>query len=81
VTGADKHVDIRGEVRSLVKRIRKYTKLPIAVGFGISTPEQFRQVTEFADASVVGSAIVKLIEEHGASAPKAVADFIRKLKS
>jgi tryptophan synthase alpha chain len=74
-------VDIRGEVQALVKRIRKYTKLPIAVGFGISKPEQFKQVTEFADAAVVGSAIVKLIEEHGAASPKAVADFVRNLKS
>jgi tryptophan synthase alpha chain len=81
VTGADKQADIRGEVQSLVKRIRKYTKLPIAVGFGIGTPDQFRQVTEFADAAVVGSAIVKLIEENGASAPEAVANFIRKLKN
>ena len=80
VTGADRQADIRGEVQTLVKRIRKYTKLPIAVGFGISTAEHFRAVTEFADAAVVGSAIVKLIEEHGDRAPTAVSDFIRALK-
>jgi len=80
VTGADRQADIRGEVQTLVKRVRKYTKLPIAVGFGIGTAEHFRSVTEFADAAVVGSAIVKLIEEHGVRAPDAVADFIRTLR-
>ena len=80
VTGADRQADIRGEVQTLVKRIRKYTKLPIAVGFGISTAEHFRAVTEFADAAVVGSAIVKLIEEHRNRSPQAVTDFIRALK-
>jgi tryptophan synthase alpha chain len=80
VTGADRQADIRGEVQTLVKRIRKYTKLPVAVGFGISTADHFRSVTEFADAAVVGSAIVKLIEEHDDRAPQAVADFIRSLK-
>lgn len=81
VTGADRQADIRGEVQTLVKRIRKYTKLPIAVGFGISTADHFRAVTEFADAAVVGSAIVKLIEEHGEHSPAAVAEFIHTLKN
>jgi tryptophan synthase alpha chain len=80
VTGADRQADIRGEVQALVKRVRKHTKLPVAVGFGISTAEHFRAVTAFADAAVVGSAIVKLIEEHGERAPEAVADFIHSLK-
>jgi tryptophan synthase alpha chain len=80
VTGADRQADIRGEVQTLLKRIRKYTKLPIAVGFGISTAEHFRAVTDFADAAVVGSAIVKLIEEHGEESPAAVSTFIRSLK-
>lgn len=80
VTGADRQADIRGEVQTLLKRIRKYTKLPIAVGFGISTAQHFRAVTDFADAAVVGSAIVKLIEEHGEESPAAVSTFIRSLK-
>lgn len=80
VTGADRQADIRGEVQTLVKRIRKHTKLPVAVGFGISTADHFRAVTEFADAAVVGSALVKLIEEHGDQSPAAVAAFIRSLK-
>src|SRR5258708_29750782 len=49
VTGAQKQ--LAGDARDLVKRIRKLTKLPVAVGFGISSADQFRQVGDFADAS------------------------------
>lgn len=48
--------------RSLVGRIRGVTQLPVAVGFGISIPEQVREVWRYADAAVVGSAIVSEIE-------------------
>ena len=51
--------EVAGDARSLVERLRAYTKLPIAVGFGVSTPEQFAEVGSFADAAVVGSAIVQ----------------------
>src|SRR5277367_5737921 len=52
------------EAEKLVRRIRKFTKLPIAVGFGISTPEQFAAVGKFADGAVIGSAIVNTIEQN-----------------
>src|SRR5947207_2286341 len=52
------------DARELVKRLRRVTRLPIALGFGISTPEQFAEVGEFADAVVVGSAIVETIERN-----------------
>ncbi|HET7442295.1 MAG TPA: tryptophan synthase subunit alpha [Terriglobales bacterium] len=67
------------EARNLVQRLRKYAKLPIAVGFGISTPEQFAAVGEFADAGVVGSAIVETIERNRGREPQAVAQFVRQL--
>lgn len=51
-----------------VAEIRKTTPLPIAVGFGISTPDHVKEVAQFADAVVVGSAIVKQIAEHGGEA-------------
>jgi tryptophan synthase alpha chain len=50
----------------LVARIKQFTKLPVALGFGVSTPEHVRAVGEFADAAVVGSAIVALIEKTAA---------------
>lgn len=81
VTGADQQADIAGEVKKLVSRIRKCTKLPVAVGFGISTAEHFRAVTKYADAAVVGSAIVAAIEKDPDQAPQTVAHLARNLKS
>lgn len=52
------------DVRKDIKRIRKVTNLPVSVGFGISTPEQGGEVAEYADGIVVGSAVVRLIEEN-----------------
>jgi tryptophan synthase alpha chain len=64
-----------------VASIRAATDLPVAVGFGISTPDQAREVAGHADAVVVGSAIVKRIAEYGGDAdlPRKVADFVRPL--
>ena len=62
VTGEQKTLagDLAGEIR----RMKKNLPLPLAVGFGISTPEQVREVGEIADGVVVGSALVRLVEEH-----------------
>jgi tryptophan synthase alpha chain len=60
VTGAS-HLDVR-EVAAKLKEIREHTKLPLGVGFGISSPETAAQVAEIADAVVVGSAVVKRVE-------------------
>jgi tryptophan synthase alpha chain len=78
VTGTQKQ--LAGDAGDLVKRIRKYTKLPVAVGFGISSGEQFAQVGAFADAAVVGSAIVQAVERNPGREPQAVAELIRSLK-
>lgn len=78
VTGARK--SLTGDARELVSRLRRFTKLPIAVGFGISTPEQVAELAEFADAAVVGSAIVHLVENSSAAgAAVAVGDFVTSL--
>ena len=69
--------ELAGDARQLVSRLRRYTPLPVAVGFGISTPEQFAEVGAFADAGVVGSAIVHTIEKAGkAKAAEAVGQFV-----
>ncbi len=79
---------VTGERTSLVEDldervtlIKEHTGLPVAVGFGISTPEQVREVARSADAVVVGSAIVRRIAEHTADPemPAKVADFVRPL--
>jgi tryptophan synthase alpha chain len=78
VTGAQQQ--LATDARDLVRRIRKFTRLPVAVGFGVSGPEQFAQIGEFADAAVVGSAIVRAIEQNPGREPQAVADLVRSLK-
>jgi tryptophan synthase alpha chain len=75
VTGQREQVS--DDARRLVARIRKFTKLPIAVGFGISTAEQFAAVGNFAEAAVIGSAIVQTIEKNPGREPEAVAEFVR----
>ncbi|MBV9241453.1 MAG: tryptophan synthase subunit alpha [Acidobacteria bacterium] len=77
VTGARESVSDAAE--KLVARTRKFTDLPIAVGFGISTAEQIADVWRFADAAVVGSAIVAEIEKHQADAVAAVESFVSRL--
>jgi tryptophan synthase alpha chain len=68
-------------VRPVVERLRTSTTLPIGVGFGISTPEQAAEVATFADAAVVGSAIMRIVDSHrGQSSVAEVGAFIRRLK-
>lgn len=77
VTGVQKQ--IADDAESLVKRLKNHCKLPVAVGFGVSTAEQFARVGGFADAAVVGSAVMELVERNPDSAPKVVSEFVRKL--
>lgn len=74
ITGARK--EVAEDAEKLVRRLRKFTKLPIAVGFGISAPEQFAAVGKFADAAAIGSAIVQTIERNPGTEAEAVAKFI-----
>ena len=68
-------------IASMTAKIRAHTNLPIAVGFGISNPEQAKLVAQHAEAIVVGSAIVHQIAEHGHSPDlvPVVGDFVRSL--
>ena len=79
ITG--KQQSLTADAEALVSRIRRWSKLPVAVGFGISNAEHVARVGEFADAAVVGSAIVELIERSTPeAAPEAVARFIKGLR-
>ena len=79
ITG--RQTSMTADASALVARIRRWTKLPVAVGFGISNANHVAQVAEFADAAVVGSAIVELIESSTPeTAPGAVARFIKGLR-
>ena len=79
ITGTQQSV--AEDAAALVARIRRWTRLPVAVGFGISNADHFAKVAEFADAAVVGSAIVQLIENSApGEAAGAVARFIKGLR-
>ena len=66
---------------SIVKAVRENTKIPCAVGFGISTPQQAKKMAEYADGVIVGSAIIKLLEQYGENAPQHIGAYVREIKS
>ena len=78
VTGSQS--DVEALVPKTVERLRRYTQLPIAVGFGITSAQDVSKVWQYADAAVVGSAIVRFIEEHRSEADLAekVGEYVRK---
>ena len=79
VTG--ERAELAASTRTLVDRARRVTSLPLAVGFGISRPEQVREVQALADAAVVGSAVVHTIEErYPSGGAAAIEQFVRWLK-
>ncbi len=73
--------ELEADAEAVVRRLKQFTTLPIALGFGVSTPEHVKTVGGFADAAVVGSAIVGLVEKtDAADAAKAVGEFVKSLK-
>ncbi|MBP2275713.1 MULTISPECIES: tryptophan synthase subunit alpha [Sphingomonas] len=66
-------------IDAAVTRLKAHTDLPVAVGFGVRTPEQAAAIARVADGVVVGSAIVDLVGQHGAAAPAAVKTYIQSL--
>lgn len=79
VTGT-KSMDFK-EVEKEIKALKEVCTLPVFAGFGIKTPDDVAKVAQFADGVVVGSAIVKIIEEQGRNAAQPVAEFVKKLAS
>jgi tryptophan synthase alpha chain len=80
VTG--ERANLSAAVPPLVDRVRRFTDLPLAVGFGLSTPSQVAEIQRFADAAVVGSALVRAVEErYPAEGEAAIERFVRWLKS
>jgi tryptophan synthase alpha chain len=69
----------QASIESAVAHLKAATSLPVAVGFGIRTPEQAAQVARVADGVVVGSAIVELVGAHGTDAPGPVRDYVASL--
>lgn len=72
--------EITTDLDAITKIVRENTKVPCAIGFGISTPEQARNIAASADGVIVGSAIVSIIAEHGRDAAGYVGDYVKKMK-
>ena len=72
--------EIKTDLASIVDVIRENTKTPCAIGFGISTPEQAGKMAAISDGAIVGSAIIRLLEQHGKNAPEYVGEYVRRMK-
>lgn len=78
VTGVRSNITV--DISKMVEEVRNATDTPCAVGFGISTPEQAKNMAEKSDGVIVGSAIVKLIEQHGVNSPQFVYEYAKSIK-
>lgn len=72
--------EIKTDLESITKAIKEVTDTPVAIGFGINTPEQAKKYSHIADGVIVGSAIVKIIAEHGINSPEKVYDYVKSMK-
>lgn len=72
--------EIETDLGEMVKLVRENANVPCAIGFGISTPEQAKQMADIADGAIVGSAIVKLLEKHGKDAPRYIGEYVKSMK-
>ena len=72
--------EIKTDLVSIVEVVRRNTKTPCAIGFGISTPEQAHKMAAIADGAIVGSAIIKLLERYGKDAPDKIGAYVKSMK-
>lgn len=72
--------EITTDLSSILSIVRENTDIPCAIGFGISTPEQARKMAALSDGAIIGSAIMKLIEEYGKEAVGPVGTYIKSIK-
>ena len=73
--------EIKTDLASILEVVRQNTSIPAAIGFGISTPEQAKKIAEIADGVIVGSAIIKLLEQYGTDAPRYIGTYVRTMKA
>ncbi len=72
--------EIKTDLKSITDSIKEATDIPVAIGFGINTPEQAKKYSDIADGVIVGSAIVKIIEKYGKTSPDKVYDYVKSMK-
>ena len=73
--------EINADISQMISLVKKAKDIPCAIGFGISTPEQAKRMSEISDGVIVGSAIVKIVEEYGADSAKPVSDYVKSMKN
>ncbi len=73
--------EFSSNLKETVTQLKKYTEVPCAIGFGISTPEQAAQMAAIADGAIVGSAIVRIVADKKEQAGEALADYVSKMKN
>lgn len=73
--------EIKTDVGAMVAHVKTVTDTPVAVGFGISKPEQAKKMAALSDGAIVGSAIVKIVAQYGKDAIPHVADYVKKMKA
>ena len=78
VTGA--RSEITTDLDKIVKVVRENTDVPCAIGFGISTPEQAHKMADIADGVIIGSAVVKILEQYGKDSPAHIGEYVGKIK-
>lgn len=72
--------EIKTDLESIIKIVKQASDIPAAVGFGISTPEQAKKISNYADGVIVGSAIVKIVEQYGEKAAPYVYEYVKSMK-
>ena len=72
--------EIKTNVKDIVDTIRQYTNIPVAVGFGISTPQQAHDMAKISDGAIVGSAIIHIVDKYGKDAAPYLYDYVKSMK-
>ena len=71
--------EIKTDLASIMESVKKYSHVPAAIGFGISTPEQAEKMSKLADGVIVGSAIVRIIEKHGENSADEIYNYVKSM--
>ena len=79
VTGTREHINTN--IKDMVECVKKVNDIKVAVGFGIETPNQAREITQYADGIIVGSAIVKLAAKYGVKSPEYIGKYVKEMSS
>ena len=73
--------EITTDLAPIIRTIRENAKVPVAIGFGISTPEQAKKMAAISDGAIVGSAIEKILAQHGKESAEFIGDYVRSMKN